>query len=177
MTKKFPGLKDKRGPSQNIRILLLKTAIGPLSSGIDAFRSSTLFLTVGQYYVSLRRNRFCPLSLRDLRTTGPISTKRKHHLTRRSMNFLNLSRKIDFFDLIFFKCIVHCKALARAQCTSLPYFTWRQVGIVKMYPCTEFDVPSQSFLKPEDPTSKSFPPLARADCTPGRRHQVKVWRI
>ena len=58
MTKKFPGPKDKRGPSQNIRILL-KTAIGPLSSGIDAFRSLTLFLTVGQYYVSLRRNRFC----------------------------------------------------------------------------------------------------------------------
>ena len=61
MTKKFPGLKDKRGPSQNIRILL-KTAIGPLSSGIDVFRSLTLFLTVGQYYVSLRRNRFCPPS-------------------------------------------------------------------------------------------------------------------
>ena len=59
MTIKFQGLKDNRGPSQNIRILL-KTAIGPLSSGIDAFRSLTLFLTVGQYYVSLRRNRFCP---------------------------------------------------------------------------------------------------------------------
>ena len=59
MTKKFPGLKDKRGPSQNI-IILLKTAIGPLSSGIDVFRYLILFLTVGQYYVSLRKNRFCP---------------------------------------------------------------------------------------------------------------------
>ena len=65
MTKKFPGLKDKRGPAQNIRILF-KTTIGSLSSGMDAFRFLTLFLTVGQYYVSLRRNRFCPLSLRDL---------------------------------------------------------------------------------------------------------------
>ena len=46
MTKEFPGLKDKRGPSQNTRILL-KTAIGPLSSGIDAFRYLTLFLTAG----------------------------------------------------------------------------------------------------------------------------------
>ena len=51
MTKKFSGLKDIRGPSQNIRILF-KTAIGPLSSRMDAFRSLTLFLTVGQYYVS-----------------------------------------------------------------------------------------------------------------------------
>ena len=42
MTKKFPGLKDKRGPSQNIRILF-KTAIGSLSSGMDAFRSLNLF--------------------------------------------------------------------------------------------------------------------------------------
>ena len=92
MTKKFPGLKDKIGPSQNIRILF-KTAIGPLSSGMGACRSLTLFLTVGQYYVSLRRNRFCPLSPRDLRTTGPILTKRKRHLTRRSGNFLNLSKK------------------------------------------------------------------------------------
>ena len=33
---------------------------------MDAFRFLTLFLTVGQYYVSLRSNRFCPLSLRDL---------------------------------------------------------------------------------------------------------------
>ena len=66
MAKKFSGLKAKRGPSQNIRILF-KTAIGPLSSGMDAFRSLNLFLTVGQYYVSLRRNTFCPLSPRDLK--------------------------------------------------------------------------------------------------------------
>ena len=42
MTKKFPGLKDKRGPAQNIRILF-KTTIGPLSAGMDAFRFLTLF--------------------------------------------------------------------------------------------------------------------------------------
>ena len=59
MTKKFPRLNDKRGPSQKMKILL-KTAIGPLRSGFDAFRSLTPFLTVGQYYVTLGRNRFCP---------------------------------------------------------------------------------------------------------------------
>ena len=42
MTKKFPGLKDKRGPAQNIRILF-KTTIGPLSAGMDAFRFLTPF--------------------------------------------------------------------------------------------------------------------------------------
>ena len=74
MTKQFPGLKDKRGPSQNIRILF-KTATGPLSSGMDAFRSLTLFL--GQYYVSLRRNRFCPLSPRDLNNYGADFDEKK----------------------------------------------------------------------------------------------------
>ena len=93
MTKKFPGLKDKRGPSQNI-IILFKTAIGPLSSGMDAFRSLTLFLTVGQYYISLRRYRFCPLSPRDLKNYWTDFDEKKTTFDAPCRSFLDLLNKM-----------------------------------------------------------------------------------
>ena len=49
-----------------------------------------------------------------------------------------------------------CTCTTRAQCTPAPFYIRRQVGLVKVYPCTEFGVPSSKFLKPKDPSSKRF---------------------
>ena len=49
-----------------------------------------------------------------------------------------------------------CTCSARAQCIPAPFFIRRQVGLAKVYPCTEFGVPSSKFLKPKDPSSKRF---------------------
>ena len=38
-----------------------------------------------------------------------------------------------------------CTCIARAQCTPAPFYIRRQVGLVKVYPCTEFAVPSSKF--------------------------------
>ena len=38
-----------------------------------------------------------------------------------------------------------CTCTARAHCTPVPFFIRRQVGLVKVHPCTEFGVPSSKF--------------------------------
>ena len=67
-----------------------------------------------------------------------------------------------------------CTCTARAQCIPAPFFIRRQVGLAKVYPCTEFGVPRSKFPSTEGPLVKKctydFPPLARATCTPQKWH-------
>ena len=64
-----------------------------------------------------------------------------------------------------------CACTARAQCIPAPLFIRRQVGLVKVYPCTEFGVASSKFTFTGGPHVKTASsPLARAACTPLERH-------
>ena len=67
-----------------------------------------------------------------------------------------------------------CTCTARAQCIPAPFFIRRQVGLAKVYPCTEFGVPRSKFPSTEGPLVKKctydFPLLARATCTPQKWH-------
>ena len=64
-----------------------------------------------------------------------------------------------------------CTSTARAQCTPVPFFIRRQVGLAKVHPCTEFGVASIKFTFTGGPHVKTASsPLARAAGTPLKRH-------
>ena len=64
-----------------------------------------------------------------------------------------------------------CTCTARAQCTPVPFFIRRQVGLAKVHPCTEFGVASSKFTFTGGPHVKTASsPLARAAGTPLKRH-------
>ena len=64
-----------------------------------------------------------------------------------------------------------CACTARAQCTPAPFFIWRQVGLAKVHPYTEFGVATLKFTFTGGPHVKTASsPLARAAGTPLERH-------
>ena len=68
-----------------------------------------------------------------------------------------------------------CTCTARAQCTPAPFFIRRQVGLVEVYPCTEFGVPISKFTFTGGPHVKTASSsLARAAGTPLERHPKRI---
>ena len=70
-----------------------------------------------------------------------------------------------------------CTCTARAQCIPAPFFIRRQVGLAKVYPCTEFGVPRSKFTFTGGPHVKTASsPLARAAGTQLERQPQWIFR-